>query len=112
MANPSLNFRHSGRSKSWLRLKHGHLLIESAYNPVEGRVENKFEYIDDKGTLIRYKREKDSKMESFRVYTLPEIISLIKRSGLEFQAAYGSLEIPLEEYGLDTEKMIIVGKKP
>jgi hypothetical protein len=46
-----------------------------------------------------------------KVYTLSETIRLTETAGLNFTGAYGSIELPPQDYSIDSENLIIIGTK-
>ena len=66
-----------------------------------------FRYID-RGGCVNVAEEP----ECIRVYTLPELTQMITAAGLELQAVYGRMALPLTPYGPDCrERRLIVGRK-
>jgi SAM-dependent methyltransferase len=89
----------------WRRTDDGTLYLEHReLDLVAGRNHVTFTVIDPNGV----KREMDG--HHVRVYTLTEVIGILKESGLEFECAYGGFSG--EEYGVGTRRMIVVGKRP
>jgi SAM-dependent methyltransferase len=109
--NPLVRMR--GPQKRWHEMEDGYVLMESNYDPTSGRTTDSFVYIRRDGELIRFspKPEDAGFSTETRLYTLPEMIDLLKTAGLQFQSAYGSIRLPLEEYTTSSDHLIVVGKK-
>ena len=89
----------------WRRTDDGTLYLEHReLDLVAGRNHVTFTVIDPNGQ----RREMDG--HHVRLYTLTEVIGMLKESGLEFERAYGSFSG--EDYGVETGRMIVVGKRP
>lgn len=80
-----------------------------------GIVENHLTFDLETGRLrnVRHFR-KDGRRRAltveFRVYTLAELVRMLRAAGLEFERAYGNFEGAA--YGMDTFRMIVVARKP
>lgn len=98
--------------KGWAEVDNGYVLMGSDYDPLTGEIRDTFFYITPKGELIKFDHKDKSISVATRIYTLPEMIKLIKGAGLVFKAAYGSIEMPSEEYKVTSKEMIVVGEKP
>jgi len=97
--------------KGWAEVDNGYVLMDSNYNPLTGEATDTFFYITPNGELIKFNPKDESVSVTWRLYTLPEIIKLIKAAALVFKAAYGSMELPPEEYKISSKEMIVVGEK-
>ena len=93
--------------RRWDEIEGGYYMAKYHYNPVTGKMRITFSYITKEGNLI-----KSSYEEMMRLYTLPEMVKLIETAKLVFKVAYGSFRIPLEEYSVISDSMIVVGEKP
>lgn len=100
--------------KGWEMVNDGYLLMESRYDTATGRTTDGFRYFECSGGLIVFKQKPEDKGFSLetRWYTLPEMIDLIETAQLVFRAAYGSIELPPEEYTIASKEMVVVGRKP
>ncbi len=87
--------------------------MRSRYIPKRGIIHDEFFYITNRGELITF--EPGPEDEGFSVetklYSLHEMVTLMEFALLTFKAAYGSIELPPEEYGVNSELMVIVGEK-
>jgi SAM-dependent methyltransferase len=100
--------------KGWDKVEGGYVLMKSDYNPNTGKTIDGFFYINSSGELIKFKpkpEDKDFSIET-KLYTLNEMIKLIESANLKFRSSYGSIQLPLEEYRINSDSMIIVGEKP
>jgi SAM-dependent methyltransferase len=100
--------------KGWDQVEGGYVLMTSNHDPKSGRIIFSFLYISDTGELVKFKPTPEDKGFSLetKIYTLPEMIKLIDTANLEFKSAYGSIELPMEEYRITSDSMIVVGEKP
>jgi ubiquinone/menaquinone biosynthesis C-methylase UbiE len=98
--------------KGWAEVDDGYVLMGSDYDPLTGKIKDTFFYINSSGELIKFDPKDKSISVATRLYTLPEMIKLIKGVGFVFKAAYGSMELPPEEYKLTSKEMIVIGEKP
>lgn len=106
LLNPFTRIKEE-KEKRWNKIEGGYYLRNDHYNPITGEMRLISSYITKEGNLI-----KSSYEETVRLYTLPEMVKLIETAKLMFKAAYGSFDLPLEEYSVKSDSMIIVGKKP
>ncbi len=91
----------------WQALNDGFLLSEAQYDPLTCVRTATFHYIDREGRL-----NVAEEPERIRVYTLPELTQMITTAGLELEAVYGRLALPLTPYGPDCrERRLVVGRK-
>lgn len=91
----------------WQALNGGFLLTGAQYDPVTCVRTAAFRYIDRQGCLNVAKEP-----ERIRVYTLPELTQMIATAGLELEAVYGRMTLPLTPYGPDCrERRLVVGRK-
>lgn len=95
------------REERWEEVEGGYLLMKYNHNLVTGKMRITSLYITREGNLIKSKFD-----ELVRLYTLPEMVKLIETAKLVFKGAYGSFRIPLEEYSVTSDRMIVVGEKP
>ena len=111
-ANPLKKMRNAW--KGWDEVEGGYVLMGSDYDPKTGRMIDAFFYITDAGELVRFMPTPEDKGFSLetRMYTLPEMIALIETANLRFLSAYGSIELPPEQYAPSSNSMIVVGEKP
>jgi hypothetical protein len=66
-----------------------------------------FQYIDRDGRLNVAQQP-----ERIRIYTLPELEGMIASAGLELDAVYGSMGLPLTPYSADCrERRLVVGRR-
>jgi SAM-dependent methyltransferase len=94
-------------SQRWQELDGGFLFSELHYNPVTCVRTATFRYIDQEGRL-----NVAEKPERIRVYTLPELAQMIKAAGLQLDAVYGRVALPLVPYGAKCrERRLVVGRK-
>lgn len=93
--------------RNWQRLEGGYLLSAASYDPVSCVRTSTFQYIDAEGHL-----NVAEEPERIRVYTLPELAQMIKAAGLELEAVYGRIALPLAPYGPGCrERRLVVGRK-
>lgn len=99
--------------KGWDEVEGGYVLMKSDYNPDTGKMTDDFFYINSSGELIGFKPKPEDNGFSLetKLYTLNEMIKLIESANLKFTSAYGSIELPLEEYEITSNSMIVVGEK-
>jgi SAM-dependent methyltransferase len=91
----------------WLELDGGFLLTEAHYDPLTCVRTATFRYIDSQGRL-----NVAEEPERIRVYTLPELIQMITAAGLQLEAVYGRMALPLMPYDADCrERRLVVGRK-
>lgn len=110
-ANPV--HRISKKWEKWDRVEDGHLLMKSKYDPQSGTETFDFMYLTERGQRIVFAAKPEDKGVSMqgKIYTLPETIRLIETAGLSFTGAYGSIELPPQDYSIDSENLIIIGTK-
>ncbi len=94
------------REERWEKVEDGYLLMKYNHNLVTGKMRITSLYITKEGNLIKSKHD-----ELVRLYTLPEMVKLIETAKLVFKGAYGSFSIPLEEYSVTSDSMIVLGEK-
>jgi SAM-dependent methyltransferase len=93
--------------RRWQELDGGFLLSEARYDPATCVRTATFRYIDRQGRL-----NVAEEPERIRVYTLPELTQMIAAAGLQLEAVYGRVALPLTPYGADCrERRLVVGKK-
>ncbi len=93
--------------KNWTELDGGFLLTQARYDPRTCVRAATFRYIDHQGRV-----NVAQEPENIRVYTLPELTSMIAEAGLEIEAVYGKMTLPLTPYGPDCRKRrLVVGRK-
>ncbi len=94
-------------SKGWTELDDGFLLMQSGYDPRTCVREATFCFIDGQGRM-----HVAQEPERIRVYTLPELERMIAEAGLELEAVYGEMTLPLKPYGPHCRKRrMVVGRK-
>jgi ubiquinone/menaquinone biosynthesis C-methylase UbiE len=87
----------------WVELADGTVLLErQLYDVRSGRVDTTWRFITKN-------RGEQELYFSMRAYTLPELVNMLRRVGMEPQAVWGSLE--WEDYGLDSPRLILVAAK-
>jgi SAM-dependent methyltransferase len=93
----------SYQSRDWTELKDGSLLLFGReFDYVEGRTYEKRIRISKSG------KRKEIKL-ILRIYTLTEIIKMLKSAGFEYGSIYGDYEG--REYNSDSSRCIIIAKK-
>jgi SAM-dependent methyltransferase len=93
--------------KGWQELEGGFLLSEVHYDPLACVRTSTFQYIDRDGRL-----NVAQEPERIRIYTLPELEGMIAATGLELEAVYGSMALPLVPYSADChERRLVVGRR-
>lgn len=97
----------------WDEVEGGYLLMSSNYEPKTGKIVDGFFYITNGSELIKFiqRPEDEGFSVETKLYTLPEMIKLIETAGLVFKSAYGSIELPLEEYRVSSNNMVVIGEK-
>ena len=105
--------RMTRKWERWDEVEGGHLLMRSDYDPRSGMETFDFFYLTEEGDKIIYapKPEDDGVSVRGKVYTLPQIVGLIDTAGLTFENAYGSVEVPPEQYAVESETLVVVGTK-
>ena len=94
--------------KWWSELDGGFVLMEAWYDPSTCMHEGTFRYFDREGNL-----NVSPEPERIRVYSLPELIVLLRNAGLPLRAAYGDKSLPPRLYDADHhDRMIVIGRKP
>ncbi len=78
-----------------------HFLAENRYDPVTGRVENRF--------TVSRGEEKVTRPASHRVYTCSELLCLLREAGFESFESYGSLSG--EPFRLGLPRLLLVARK-
>jgi SAM-dependent methyltransferase len=78
-----------------------HFVEDTRYDPLSARIENRFTFSRD--------GKSETKLASQRVYTLNEVVRLLRDAGFETTGFFGS---PSEEpFTLGSHRLLIVGKK-
>jgi 2-polyprenyl-3-methyl-5-hydroxy-6-metoxy-1,4-benzoquinol methylase len=95
----------------WDEVEGGHLLMKSHYNPRNGTETFEFFYLTREGERIVFSPKPEDKGVSVqgKVYTLAEIRGMMENAGLEVRDAYGSIELPPDEYSVDSESLVVIG---
>ena len=94
--------------QSWQALDGGFLLSEAHYDPVTCVRTSNFRYIDRQGRV-----NVAAEPERIRLYTLPELTGMIEAAGLQVEAVYGRMALPLTPYSATCcERRLLVGRKP
>ena len=82
-------------------------MTEARYDPVTCVREATFRYVDAQGRL-----NVAQEPERIRVYALPELNRMFSAAGLEWEAVYGQMTLPLTPYDADCRKRrLVVGRK-
>jgi SAM-dependent methyltransferase len=93
--------------QSWQELDGGYLLSQASYDPLTCTRASHFRYIDAEGRV-----NVAEEPERIRIYTLPELVSMIEAVGLNLDAVYGRMELPLTRYNAECrERQLVVGSK-
>lgn len=111
-SNPLKKMREEWRG--WDEIEGGYVLMSSNYDPKTGKIVDDFFYITNTGELVKFMptpKDKGFLVET-KIYTLQEMIKLIEAANLKFKSAYGSIELPLEEYRITSNSMVVVGERP
>lgn len=110
---PNPLHRMTRKWERWDEIDGGHLLMRSNYDPRSSTETFDFFYVTREGEKIVFTPKPEDKGVSVegKVYTLSQVIGLLKAAGLSLDKAYGSIEIPPEEYSVDSESMILVGTR-
>ncbi|MDQ4149543.1 MAG: class I SAM-dependent methyltransferase [Actinomycetota bacterium] len=88
----------------WVELADGTILLErQIYDVRSGRTETTWRFLSTSG-------EEHRLYFSMRAYTLPELVNMLRRAGMEPHAVFGSLDG--EEYDLDSPRLVLVAAKP
>lgn len=91
----------------WLELEGGFLLTRASYDPLTCVREATFRYVDRQGRVNLAQEP-----ERIRVYTLPELQRMIGEAGMELEAVYGKMRLPLTPYGPNCrQRRLVVGHK-
>lgn len=94
--------------KWWSELDGGYMLMEAWYDPSTCTHEGTFRYFDREGNL-----NVGPEPERIRVYSLPELTTLLQNAGLPLRTAYGDKSLPPRLYDANHhERMIVIGRKP
>jgi len=92
----------------WSELDGGFMLMEAWYDPAACVHEGTFRYFDREGNL-----NVSPEPERIRVYSLPELTTLLWNAGLPLRAAYGDRSLPPRLYSVNHhDRMIVIGRKP
>jgi SAM-dependent methyltransferase len=103
MSNPLWLFRHYN-PKVWTELPDGTLLLDDQeYDVRSGRAVATWRFIRPSG-------ERNDLTFEMRAYTLPELVNMVRRAGLEPENVWGDFEGGA--YGLDSVRLILVAAKP
>lgn len=87
---------------AWWRHEDAIILEETTFDPDTCRFATSFTWVEDGRT--------ETLEHSVRHYTVPELRNMLRRAGLEPMALYGGFDgRPL---GLDSERLILVARKP
>lgn len=94
------NFEERG----WSGLEDGTLLLEQrSYDPRSGRNQVVL-------TIVRHDGARLELRHAIRLYTLPELETLVRRAGLEVDGVWG--DFGGGEYGFDSPRLIVRARKP
>lgn len=89
--------------RSWKELDDGRVVIEDrSYDPVTGRSDATWTLLSPQGTRSELRA-------SLRVYTLPELRTMLSRAGLETAAAWSDWEG--SEYSFEGSRLIVHARK-
>lgn len=111
-SGPSLLESESFRHKTWVFVDDGCLLIEQRWDRATSLFHETLLLIDETGAIIEMAAEDEERWwESAKPYSVAQLKEMIDAAGLTFTAAYGSFEIPLEPYGPDSARILVVGQK-
>lgn len=114
-SNPALLEQESFRRKDWFFVENGYLLREISWDRSTSSFHENPLFIDATGTVIElaggFDNEGESKGLYGKVYSLLQLKEMIQASGLAFEAAYGSFELPPRPYGPDTPRLLIMGTR-
>jgi SAM-dependent methyltransferase len=103
MSNPLWLFRHY-HPQVWAELPDGTVLLEhQVYEVRSGRALATWR-------LIRPDGRSDDIHFSMRAYTLPELVNMLHRSGLEPEGVWGGFDG--STYGLDSMRLVLLAVKP
>lgn len=93
--------------QSWQEMDGGFLLSEARYDPLTCVRTATFRFIDREGRV-----NLAGEPERIRLYMLPELTQMIEAAGLQLDAVYGRMALPLARYGADCcERRLVVGSK-
>jgi D-alanine-D-alanine ligase len=91
--------------RGWEELDGGFLLSEASYDPVTCVRSATFRYIDCQGRV-----NVAGEPERIRIYSLPELTQMIQAAGLQVDAVYGRMALPLMSYSANCrERRLVVG---
>lgn len=80
---------------------------ETWFDPATFISHSAFRFTDESGTIHLWEDH-----ERVRVYTLPELRSMLPGAGLRVSGAYGDVALPLRPYGVDcSRQLIVVGER-
>lgn len=98
--------------KGWDEVEGGYVLMSSKYDPETGKEVDSFFHISAGDELVRFVPTPEDEGFSVerRLYTLDEMIRLLGSASLRFRSAYGSIELPFEEYDVTSSVMVVVGE--
>ncbi len=93
--------------RTWRELDGGFFLSQAQYDPVTCVRTATFRYVDRQGRLNLAQEP-----ERIWVYNLPQLTAMIAEAGLQVEAVYGKMALPLTLYGPDCrQRRLVVGKK-
>jgi SAM-dependent methyltransferase len=95
------------RSRTWGEYGGGISFRETWFDPVTCTRVSKFCHLDAEGVM-----NLPAEPERIRVYTLPELRTMVSRAGLEFVAAYANHELPAVPYDVDhPDRLVVVARE-
>ena len=111
-SGPDLLSANSFSKKDWFLGEDGCLLRETAWDQSTSLFRESLLFIDEKGTVNEWAGFDDNSDGQYsRIYSLEDLRQMIAEEGLDFEAAYGSFQLPAKPYGVDTPRLLIVGSK-
>jgi SAM-dependent methyltransferase len=94
-------------SRHWQALAGGFLLTDVRYDPLTCVRESSFQFVDAEGRL-----NVAEEPERIRIYTLPELETMIQAAGLTLESVYGQMALPLTPYSAECRaRRLVVGRR-
>lgn len=101
MANRDYYLKNFG-AKDWRRLEDGRLLIiEREFDYVQSRIDAVFEKVGPEGV--------ERWSNSWRAYTLAEVVGMLKQAGLALSSVYGGWD--RRPYSVDSPRMLTISER-
>lgn len=91
--------------RGWHAVGPGYVLRESQFVPQSGTIETQYRYVEPEGGSIQHPGER------IRLYTYPELLTMLRIAGLTPVAAFGDASLPVMPFGEDSQWQIIVARK-